>query len=109
MTNVQPNRTVNRTVRRGRLFSEIQWSEEKKAQWRAERAAFYQRCKPIFDRLKPELIKTHYNWYMAVEPDSGDYFIDKDDMVATKMCRQKHPNAIPFLFRINHTGACGTI
>jgi hypothetical protein len=46
---------------------------------------------------------------MAVEPDSGDYFIDKDDMVATKMCRQKHPNAIPFLFRINHTGACGTI
>ena len=109
MTNVQPNRTVNLTVRRGRLFPEIQWSEEKKAQWRAEREAFYQRCKPIFDRLKPELIKTHYNWYMAVEPDSGDYFIDKDDMVATKMCRQKHPNAIPFLFRINRTGACGTI
>jgi hypothetical protein len=46
---------------------------------------------------------------MAVEPDSGEYFIDKDDMVATKMCSQKHPNAIPFLFRINHTGACGTI
>ena len=81
MTNVQPNRTV----RRGRLFPEIEWSAEKKAQWRAEREAFIKRCKPIFDRLKPELIKTHYNWYMAVEPDSGEYFIDKDDMVATKM------------------------
>jgi hypothetical protein len=91
------------------LFPEIQGSEEKKAQWRAEREAFYQRCQPIFARLKPELIKTHYNWYMAVESDIGDYFIDKDDMVATKMCRQKHPNAIPFLFRIKHTGACGTI
>ena len=109
MTNVQPNRTVNRTVRRGRLFPEIQWSEEKKAQWRAERAAFRKRCKVIFDRLKPDLIDTHYNWYMAVEPDSGEYFIDKDDMVATKMCRQKHPNAIPYLFRINNTGACGSI
>jgi hypothetical protein len=105
MTNVKPNRTV----RRGRLFPEIQWSEEKKAQWRAERVTFRKRCKVIFDRLKPELIETHYNWYMAVEPDSGEHFIDKDDMVATKMCRQKHPNAIPYLFRINNTGACGSI
>ena len=80
MTNVKPNRTV----RRGRLFPEIQWSEEKKAQWRAERAAFRKRCKVIFDRLKPDLIDTHYNWYMAVEPDSGEYFIDKDDMAAIK-------------------------
>jgi len=109
MTNVQPNRTVNRTVRWGRLFPEIQWSEEKKAQWRAERAAFRKRCKVIFDRLKPDLIDTHYNWYMAVEPDSEEYFIDKDDMAAAKMCRQKHPNAIPYLFRINNTGACGSI
>jgi hypothetical protein len=32
-----------RTVRRGRIFPEIQWSEEKKAQWQAEKAEF----KPI--------------------------------------------------------------
>ncbi|WP_377478936.1 MAG: hypothetical protein P2A85_09240 [Microcoleus anatoxicus] len=105
MTYLNPTRTV----RRGRVFPEIQWSEEKKAQLRAERATFRKRCKVIFDRLKPELIKTHYNWYMAVEPDSGEHFMDKDDMVATKMCRQKHPNAIPYLFRINPTGVCGTI
>jgi len=105
MTNVKRNRTV----RRGRLFREIQWSEEKKAQWRAGRATFRKRCKVIFDRLKPQLIDTHYNWYMAVEPDSGEYFIDKDDLEATKMCRQKHPNAILYLFRINNTGACGSI
>ncbi|MEG4799250.1 hypothetical protein QUB63_01355 [Microcoleus sp. ARI1-B5] len=83
---------------------------KKKAQWRAEREAFYQRCKPIFDRLKPELIETHYNWYMAVEPDSGEYFIEKDSLAAGKMCRLKHPNAtIPQVFRINETGVCGTI
>lgn len=98
-----------RTVPRKRLHPKRIRSSEEIAQWYAEREAFYQRCKPIFDRLKPELIKTHYNWYMAVEPDSGEYFIDKDDMVATKMCHEKHPNAIPFMFRINPTGVCGTI
>ncbi|MEG4530802.1 hypothetical protein [Microcoleus sp. D2_18a_D3] len=105
MTNVKPNRTV----RRGRLFPEIQWSEEKKAQWRAERVAFYQRCKPIFDRLKPELIKTHYNWYMAVEPDSGEYFIDQDDMQVANIAHEKYPKAKLHVFRLNETGVCGTI
>ena len=101
---------TNRKIRRGRIFPEIQWSEEKKAQWEAEHEAFYQRCKPIFDRLQPELIKTHYNWYMVVEPDSGDYFIDKDEEVATQMARQKHPgNTRLFLFTINETGVSGTI
>ncbi|MDB9511382.1 hypothetical protein PN499_09335 [Kamptonema animale CS-326] len=105
MTNVKPNRIV----RRGRLFPEIQWSEEKKAQRLAEAEAIYQRCKVVFDRLQPQLIQTHYKWYIAVEPDSGDYFIDEDDMMAGNMCRQKYPNAIPFVFRINETGVCGTI
>ena len=98
-----------RTVRRGRIFPEIQWSEEKKAQRKAQQQAFYQRCKVIFDRVQPELILTHYNWYVAVEPDSGDYFIDQDVEVATQMARQKHPNFIPFVFRINETGTSGTI
>ncbi len=50
-----------RTARRGRIFPEIQWTEEQKAQKRAEREEFSQRCQPIFDRVKPELINTHYN------------------------------------------------
>lgn len=34
--------TPNPNVRRGRVFPEIQWSEEKKAENRARREAFYQ-------------------------------------------------------------------
>ncbi len=105
MTETKPTRTV----RRGRIFPEIQWSEEKKVQWKAEQEAFHKRCKVVFDRVQPALIKTHYNWYIAVEPDSGEYFLDRDIELATQMARHKHPNAIPFLFRINETGACGTI
>ena len=105
MTDTKPTGTV----RRGRIFPDIQWSDEKRATWKAEKAAFHQRSKVIFDQVQPELIKTHYNWYMAVEPDSGDYFIDRDVEVATQMARQKHPNVIPFVFRINETGTSGTI
>ena len=94
-----------RTVRRGRIFPDIQWSEEKKAQ----QEAFYQCCKVIFDRVQPELIKTHHNWYLAVEPESGDYFTDTDELAAINKSRQQYPNAPVFIFRINETGIAGTI
>lgn len=100
---------TTRTVRRGRIFPEIQWTEEQFAQWEAEGEEFYQRCKPIFDKVKAELIDTHYNWFVAVEPDSGEYFVDKDLEVASRVCRDKHPDKIHYAFRINETGVCGTI
>ena len=99
-----------RTVHRGRIFPSIQWTEEQKAKRRAERSDFHQRSQVIFDRVKPEYIQTHYNWYMVVEPESGNYFIDRDEEVAMLLARQKHPGTVPlFLFRINETGVSGTI
>jgi len=98
-----------RTVRRGRLFPEIQWSPEKKAQWRTEQAAFRKRCQAIFEQVKPDLLKTHYNWYLIVEPNSGEYFIAQDEEVATQIAHQKYPNSKLHLFRISETGVCGTI
>lgn len=98
-----------RKARRGRLFPEIQWTEEQQAQWREEREAFYLRSKPIFDKVQPELIKTHYNWYMAIEPDSGEYFIDKDSVEVAHIAHQKYPGARLQVLRINETGVCGTI
>lgn len=105
MTETKPNHIV----RRGRLFPEIQWTEEHKKQWKSTLEEHYQRCKIIFVRIQPELLKTHYNWFVAIEADSGDYFIDKDEEIVTQMCIQKHPNAIPFIFVINETGVAGRI
>jgi len=98
-----------RVARRGRLFPEIQWSPEKIAQKKAEDSAIYQRCKAIFSRVQPELIKTHYNWFIAIAPERGEYFIERDEELATQMVHQKYPKAIPFLFKINETGVSGTI
>jgi hypothetical protein len=97
------------TRRRGRIFPEIQWTPEQKAEREAERKAFYQRCYPIFDRVKTELIATHYNWFIAIEPDSGEYFIDRNLEVASLQCRDKHPGKLHYTFRINESGACGSI
>ncbi|BAY22441.1 hypothetical protein NIES2100_22040 [Calothrix sp. NIES-2100] len=105
MTDTKPTRVT----RRGRIFPSIQWTQEKKQAWKTSQEEFYQRCKPIFDKVQPELIKTHYNWYMAVEPESREYFVDKDEMTAIKMSRQKHPNCPVFVFKINETGVAGTI
>lgn len=105
MTETKPTRTV----RRGRIFPEIQWTEEQRAQDEAESEAFYQRCKPIFDKVKAELIDTHYNWYVTVEPDSAEYFIDKNLLVAWQKCHDKHPGKLHHTFQINETGVCGTI
>ncbi len=95
--------------RRGRIFPEIQWTSEQQAQWREERAAIRSSCQIIFDRVKPELMQSHYNWYVTIEPDSGEYFVDKDLEVASLRCREKHPGKIHHAFQINETGVCGTI
>ena len=95
--------------RRGRIFPERTLPPEELARRKAEREVFHQRCRAIFERVRPEWIEKHYGWYIAIEPDSGDYFIDGDKEVASLKARQKHPNAIHCMFCLNETGATGTI
>ena len=101
--------TPERIVRRGRIFPEIQWSEAEKSRHKARREDFYQRCWAIFERLQPDLLDKYYGWYIAIEPDSGDYFIDPVKEVASKKARRKHTNAIHHIFGINETGVSGRI
>lgn len=63
----------------------------------------------MFERVRDELITDHYNWFMIIEPNSGDYFIDVDEEEAMKKSRQKYPAGKLVIFRINETGACGKI
>ncbi|MGK7947046.1 MAG: hypothetical protein AB4058_21515 [Microcystaceae cyanobacterium] len=95
--------------RRGRIFPEIQWSESEKAQKIAEREAFYQRCRVVFETINVKLMIKHYGWYVAIEPESGDYFLDSDAEIASFQARQQYPHRIHCLFCLNETGACGTI
>lgn len=98
---------ISRKVGQGRIFPEIQWSEEQKAEWKIKREAFYQRCKPIFEQVKIELIETHYNWYIAVEPESQEYCLAENELDAIALSRKKYPNLPFYLFQINQTGVSG--
>ncbi|MUG91789.1 hypothetical protein F7734_04580 [Scytonema sp. UIC 10036] len=105
MTETKPNPTA----RRGRIFPEIQWTPEQHAQWEAERQEFRKRSQVIFNRVKPELMQTHYNWYITIEPDSGEYFVNQDEMEGAFLAHEKYPGAKLYTFRINETGVCGTV
>jgi hypothetical protein len=99
----------DRIVKRGRIFPEIQWSEEQKAEWKARLAGIRERCQLVFQQIQPELMKSHYNWFIAIDPESEDYFIAENEDLATEMAQQKYPNAIPYIFVINETGVSGRI
>ena len=100
---------VNCPRRRGRVFPEYNWSPEKLARWQAEIDSFGQRCKVVWLRVCPDLIKDRYNWFIMIEPESGDYFIDPLEREAEQKARQKYPEQMLGMFRINETGACGLI
>lgn len=99
----------NLTLRRGRVFPEKQLSPEEKARRKAESEAFANRCRAIYAQVATQLIKDHYDWFIVIEPDSGDYFIDLDEMVATQKAHEKHPDKMRLIMRLNETGTCGRI
>jgi hypothetical protein len=55
------------------------------------------------------LIQEHYGWYVGVEPDSGDYFIDADRMQAHKKVLETYPDKRHFVYCLNETGTTGRI
>ncbi len=84
-------------------------SEEEKAKREAEDEAFDQSCDLIFQRVRPELMKDHYNWAIMIEPNSEDYVIDPNPEIAFQKIRDKYPKARIMEMRLNETGAVGRV
>ncbi len=51
-------------------------------------------------QLKSELEKTHQGDYVAIEVDSGKYFIDKTDIEALMKARRQFPHKVFYLVKI---------
>lgn len=82
---------------------------EERARQKAIEQAFAQRCEEVFQRVYADLVTNHYNWYIYIEPNSGDYFIDQEREVARKKAKEKHPKAVMMAMRLNETGTVGRI
>jgi hypothetical protein len=54
------------------------------------------------DKLKGELEAAHRDDFVAVEPESGDYFLGKTLSEAIQAAREAYPERLPFALRIGH-------
>ncbi len=57
------------------------------------------RARAIYDSLLDELNGNYPSWYVAIEPDSGDYFLNTDKNLAQQSARQKHPGRLICTFK----------
>jgi len=91
------------------IFPWRRLSPEEKTRCHAEREELDRRCQVIFERDRPELIDEYYDWFIVIEPNSEEYFIEKDEMIAIEKACQKYPHTMCLMLRLNETGVCGRI
>jgi hypothetical protein len=64
------------------------------------------RAKAIYaKRLQVDLEAHHAGRYVAIEPDSGEYFLADSFGDAVTQARSSHPARISFVIRIGHDAA----
>lgn len=56
-------------------------------------------------RLRSVLESGHAGEFVAIEPDSGDYFVEASFSDAVAQARRSHPDRISFVIRIGHDAA----
>ena len=56
-------------------------------------------------RLRVKLEADHRNAFVAVEPDSGDYFLGETLTEAIQAAREAYPDRISFALRVGHPSA----
>ncbi len=72
----------------------------------AETKSVIDRAKNIYaDKLKDELESNHMDRFVAIEPESGDFFLGDTFDEAVKAARAKHPSRLSHTIRIGHRAA----
>ncbi|MGL6095551.1 MAG: hypothetical protein ACRC7O_07125 [Fimbriiglobus sp.] len=64
------------------------------------------RAKQLYDeRLRAGMEADHPNRFVAVEPDSGDYFLADTFDAAVAAARSAYPSRLPHVIRVGHLAA----
>ena len=72
----------------------------------AETKIVIDRAKRIYaEQLRAMLETQHRNRFVAIEPESGDYFLGDTFDEAVKSARAKHPSRVSHTIRIGHRAA----
>ena len=54
------------------------------------------------EQLRAKLEATNVDDFVAIEPESGDYFLGKTLSEAIQAARAAHPDRLPFALRVGH-------
>jgi hypothetical protein len=105
MTQVsQPKRT--------RILPASTLASEEVSHRQEQRDALAVRCRAVFECLRPTLIETHYNWHIAIDPETEDYLIDPTLLGIMQKIHDAYGNTNEVkltIFRLNDTGTCGRL
>lgn len=72
----------------------------------AETRAVIDRAKRLYaERLQPLLEGQHLNRFVAIEPESGDYFLGDTFDEAVRSARARYPSRLSHTIRIGHRAA----
>lgn len=94
-----------------RLSSKRNLSQEELIKRKTANQEIIELARPIFEQIRPQLIEKHYNWFVAIDPDSGNYLIDPTlQGISEKVINNYTPQGISSaLFCLNESGSCGKI
>jgi hypothetical protein len=57
------------------------------------------------DRFKSELERSHLHYFVAIEPESGEYFLGQTLSEASSACREVYPERRACVLRVGHAAA----
>jgi hypothetical protein len=64
------------------------------------------RAKRIYaEKLQAPLELQHLHRFVAIEPDSGEYFLGDTFDQAVKLAQDKYPDRLPHIIRVGHRAA----
>lgn len=59
-----------------------------------------EKAKAIYEKIRDKLEVEHMGEVVAIEVESGDYFLGKTGLEAANKAREKYPGKIPYIIRI---------
>ncbi len=71
-----------------------------------ERQEFVEKAKSLYEQvIQPKLSERENGHFIAVEPDSGDYFIGETGREAVEKAQSKYPEKVFYLARFGYQTA----
>ncbi len=66
---------------------------------------FAEKGRAIYEQLKDQLLPQYKGWFIAIDPDTGDYALGRTDIEADQAMKARHPGKVFYLMRLGYRAA----